>query len=130
MKATCTHALSFLIVLPVFFACLSVLAFAASSFATFDDVDEVLRFLEGKLTNELKSSDLSLRRKIWPDWIIKHDREIRGRLLPGDEDTIINWLLFGASFTKERKALFEVPETSRDLQKVISKRTTDLIGAL
>jgi hypothetical protein len=98
--------------------------------ATFDDVDQVLRFLETKLPLELMSSDLSVRRKVWPDWIARHDREIRGRLLPGDEDTIVNWLLFGSSFTREPKALFEVPETSNDLPKVISKRITDLIAAL
>src|SRR5215813_8139818 len=98
--------LSFLIVLPGFFACLCVLALAANSFATFDDVNQVLRFFENKLPSELKSSGSV--QKIWPDWIIKHDREIRGRLLPGDEDTIINWLLFGTSFTREPKALFEI----------------------
>src|SRR5262249_48229621 len=120
--------LSFSILLAAFFACLCMLALAANSFATFDDVDQVLRFFENKLPAELKSSGSV--QKTWPDWIARHDREIRGRLLSGDEDTIINWLLFGTSFTREPKALFEISKTTHDLQKVISRRTTDLIAAL
>jgi hypothetical protein len=120
--------LSCLIVLSLCFAFVSSFALAGKSFSTFDDVDQVLRFFESRLPAELKSPES--RRKIWPDWIAKHDREIRGRLQAGDEDTIINWLMFGTSFTKEPKALFEVPETSKELPKVISRRTTDLITAL
>jgi hypothetical protein len=120
--------LSFLIVLAAFFACRCVLALAGNSFATFDDVDQVLRFFENKLPAELKSSGSV--QNMWPEWIARHDREIRRRLQPGDEDTVINWLLFGTSFTKEPRALFEVPETSKELLKVTSRRTTDLIAAL
>lgn len=35
----------------------------------------------------------------WPDRIARHDREVRARLEQGDEDTIVNWMLFGTSFT-------------------------------
>jgi hypothetical protein len=117
---------SLLLVVSFCFLCLS--APARNSLATFDDIEHVLRFLEAKLPAELKSPDS--RRKVWPDWIARHDGDIRSRLLPGDEDTIINWLMFGTSFTKEPKALFEVPETSQDFRKVISKRITNLIAAL
>src|SRR2546425_5996387 len=36
---------------------------------------------------------------IWPDWISRHDADIRARLDRGDEDSIINLLLFGVTFT-------------------------------
>jgi hypothetical protein len=119
---------SCLIVLSGCLACVSAFALAANSFSTFDDVDQVLRFFVGKLPVELIPPES--RQKFWPDWIVRHDREIRGRLLPGDEDTIVNWLMFGTSFTKEPKALFEVSETSHDLPKVISRRITDFIAGL
>jgi hypothetical protein len=35
----------------------------------------------------------------WQTWIGGHDRNIRQRLREGDEDTLLNWLLLGRSFT-------------------------------
>ena len=90
----------------------------------------VLRSFADGLPAGLKSSDLSVQRKAWPDWVAAHDREIRGRLLQGDEDTVVNWLMFGTSFTKEPRALFEVPEKSSELPKVVSRRIADLMTAL
>jgi hypothetical protein len=39
------------------------------------------------------------RRSAWPRWLEAHDREIRSRLLRGEEDTLVNFVLFGVSFT-------------------------------
>src|SRR5262249_45373264 len=100
-----------------------------SSFTTYDDVQHVLALSTDTLPPELKSADLSGRRKAWSDWVIGHDRDIRKRLQRGDEDTIINWLLFGTSFTQQPTA-FEIPETSDRLSRIISNRTKDLISAL
>src|SRR5438034_8095680 len=97
---------------------LSGQALARNSFTDYDDVKQVLAFLTDTLPPELKPSDLSAQRKAWPDWVIGHDREIRSRLVRGDEDTIVNWLLFGTSFTKQPRAAS------------ISRRTRDLISAL
>src|SRR3954470_17290182 len=89
----------------VCFACVSAaLAMAGRSFATYDEAEPVLRSFADALPAGLKSSDLAIQRKAWPDWVSAHDREIRGRLLRGDEDTVVNWLMFGTSFTKEPKA--------------------------
>lgn len=35
----------------------------------------------------------------WQTWVADHDRTIRQRLREGDEDTLLNWLLLGRSFT-------------------------------
>jgi hypothetical protein len=90
----------------------------------------VLAFLTDILPPELKSSDLSARRKAWPGWVIAHDGDIRKRLQRGDEDTVINWLLFGTSFTQQPRALFEVSATSDGLPRLISRRTRDFVSAL
>src|SRR6266850_5108936 len=39
--------------------------------------------------------------QLWPSWVKARDAEIRERLTRGDEDTVVNFLLFGTSFTKQ-----------------------------
>jgi SAM-dependent methyltransferase len=37
----------------------------------------------------------------WPAWVSRRDTAIRARVLEGDEDSIINLLVFGTSFTRQ-----------------------------
>jgi hypothetical protein len=101
-----------------------------NSFTTYDDVEPVLNLLTDVLPTELKAAPLSDPRKAWSDWILSHDADIRKRLVRGDEDTIVNWLLFGTSFTRQPMALFEVPATSDRWPAFISQRIKDLISAV
>ena len=55
-----------------------------------DSVPDVLRGLAG---NDLAAA--------WAQWAAQRNREIRARLERGDEDTVVNLLLFGTSFTRE-----------------------------
>ena len=98
-----------------------VLTLAQGAFTDYSDVESVLTSLTEILPPELKSSDLP-RRKAWPDWVTGHDRDIRERLMRGDEDTIVNWLLFGTSFTQQPRAFFDGRD-ARGLRKLISQRT-------
>jgi hypothetical protein len=94
---------------------------AGKSFTDYSDVQQVLAFL----------NDSRLARpKAWREWVTAHDRDIRKRLLRGDEDTVVNWLLFGTSFTQQPKVFLEVSATSDNLRRLISSRTKDLISAL
>lgn len=111
-------------------AFLSVSSFARKSLTSYESVQQVLASLSGLLPPELHSSDLAAQRKAWPDWISRHDQDIRSRLLRGDEDTMANWLLLGTSFTREPRALLDVSATSGDLPQLISRRTRDLMSAL
>jgi hypothetical protein len=103
---------------------------ARNSFTSYDDVEQILRHLSDALPTELKPSAQSDPRKAWSDWIPDHDADIRKRLQRGDEDTIVNWLLFGTSFTRQPMALFEVPATSDRWPAFISQRIKDLISAV
>jgi hypothetical protein len=38
---------------------------------------------------------------LWPAWVTLHDQETRARLLRGDEDTMVNFLVLGTSFTRQ-----------------------------
>ena len=65
----------------------------------------------------------------WPGWIERHDRDIRARLEQGDEDTIVNWMLFGTSFTSRPRAVLGAVESGavRDRELVL-RRTIELIS--
>ncbi len=78
------------------------------------------------LPAELKGAD----RTTWSDWVIRHHRDIRARLERGDEDTLVNWLLFGTSFTNQPRALLDVDAASGALDGLLSKRIKDLVSAL
>jgi hypothetical protein len=84
--------------------------------ADFDEVHPVLRALK---------LDDTITQAVWPDWVVKHDQEIRARLNRGDEDTIINWLLFGTSFTNQPRAIIDQPG-----KNVIATRMKDFLAAL
>jgi hypothetical protein len=65
----------------------------------------------------------------WPDWISRHDRDVRARLEQGDEDTIVNWLLFGTSFTsRPRAVLGEVEPGAAGDRDLVVRRTIELIS--
>ena len=60
----------------------------------------------------------------WPAWVSGHNAEIRARLERGDEDSLVNFWLYGTSFTRLPRA------TDRDLAKLGDKeKAADLLGA-
>lgn len=66
----------------------------------------------------------------WPGWIARHDGEIRARLEQGDEDTIVNWLLFGTSFTSRPRAVLGAVESGAGGDReLVLRRTIELISA-
>jgi CheR methyltransferase, SAM binding domain len=86
--------------------------------------------LAGRLPPELNTLTLTQIEAAWPGWIERHDREVRARLEQGDEDTIVNWMLFGTSFTSRPRAVLGAVEsqTAGDRQLVL-RRTVELISA-
>ncbi|HLG54813.1 MAG TPA: hypothetical protein VI485_05750 [Vicinamibacterales bacterium] len=66
----------------------------------------------------------------WPGWIERHDREVRARLERGDEDTIVNWMLFGTSFTSRPRAVLGAVESGAGGDReLVLRRTIELISA-
>ena len=74
----------------------------------------------------------------WNAWASRHDSDIRSRLARGDEDTIVNWLLLGTSFTRRPRAFIDVPALEGsdrsgglpELSQLIAARAHDLVTAL
>ena len=105
-------------------------------FATYAEARDVLAALGDILPAALKAIDPSQADRTWADWAARHDRDVRARLERGDEETIVNWLLFGTSFTKVPRVPLEAsPETSREVAdarfaKLVATRAADLAAAL
>ena len=70
------------------------------SYLSYSDAEPILSALDEVLPAELKGKSPSELSAAWPNWIAHRDAEIRARLVQGDEDSLVNFLLFGTSYTK------------------------------
>src|SRR5437868_908041 len=68
---------------------------------SFEDARPVLQALAPILPSDLKSQDVNALAASWPEWVNKNNAETRARLERGDEDSLVNLLLFGTSFTEQ-----------------------------
>jgi hypothetical protein len=107
-----------------------LLTLAQKKFANLDDVQQILASLVDILPPALKPCVSSASQSAWQLWVVKHDSDIRSRLIRGDEDTVVNWLLFGTSFTQQPRAFIRESETVDGLRKRILQRVKDLISAI
>ena len=114
-------------------------AITPARFVRVHEARSILTELAGKLPPELNALTSAQLEKTWPQWIARRDREIRARLEQGDEDTIVNWMLFGTSFTSKPRALLGAVESGaagnqervlRQTIELISARLDDLLQAL
>jgi len=68
---------------------------------SFVEAQPVLQNFADDLPEDLKTVTSDHIPAIWPGYVRAHDSETRDRLLQGDEDSLINLLLFGTSFTHQ-----------------------------
>lgn len=89
-----------------------------TEFTPYSDARPILDLLAEILPAELREAPAESREKVWNEWAIKRDRAIRERLAQGDADSVINFLMFGTSFTKEsRLTAADVRRLTQDLSK-------------
>jgi hypothetical protein len=74
--------------------------------------------LYGKTPRQLESA--------WPEWVKREDAKIRARVERGNEDSIINLLRFGVTFT----ALPRITNHDTASREIIRGRIKDMIGAI
>jgi len=72
-------------------------------YLSYEEAQPVVSALDEILPAELKGKNSAELISTWPKWITHRDAEIRSRLALGDEDSLVNLLLFGTSYTKERR---------------------------
>jgi hypothetical protein len=70
---------------------------------TFDEAAPVIDAVRQRAPAELNG--VPTRASDWPAWVKRRDKEIRARLDRGDEDSVLNMLLFGTTFTRLPRAL-------------------------
>ena len=87
-----------------------------------------LPFEEARPALRLSKEPLALSSE-WPQWIRKKDTEIRARLTQGDEDSLVNFLLFGTSFTTQPRMTARQIETimASSADSAVSGATLDAI---
>jgi hypothetical protein len=103
------------------------------AYADAKPIIETLR--EDFLPAELRAKSAADREASWPGWVSRHDREIRARLDRGDEDSVVNLLLFGITFTKRPRVTEKdapPPGQSGALvdSALVQGRLTDLVAAV
>jgi DNA-binding GntR family transcriptional regulator len=95
----------------------------------FSEVRPILAELAGMLPAGLASLTPAQLETAWPAWIEQHDRDIRARIARGDEDTLVNWMLFGTSFTSRPRAVLGAVESGAGGDpEVVLRRTIELIS--
>ncbi len=105
-------------------------AVSPARFVRFSEARPILTELAGRLPTDLTTLTPAQMETAWPGWIERRDREIRARLDQGDEDTIVNWLLFGTTFTSRPRAVLGAVESgTTDDRDLVLRRTMELIAA-
>ena len=69
----------------------------------------------------------------WGDWVAQRDAAVRARIARGDEDSVVNLMLYGTTFTRRPRATPEAIAASRSdlpLADVMDGRLQDLLDAV
>jgi SAM-dependent methyltransferase len=91
-------------------------------FVPFEDARPALQLLAHLLPNELREKNAASLESFWPQWVRQSDAGIRARLAQGDEDSLVNLLLFGTSFTKEPRI------TARQIETILTSSSDPSVG--
>lgn len=110
---------------------------------SYEQAQPILKVIGNRLPEGLRGQNPAEMAKIWPGWVTSHDQEIRSRLMRGDEDSMVNFLVFGTSFTHQPRLSPDqftnllvgqgLPEPSPDASPATSiffKRVDDLMRGL
>jgi SAM-dependent methyltransferase len=88
----------------------------------YKEAKPILEVFSGRLPKDLASAAPGDLPAAWPGWVSRHNAEIRARLARGDEDTLINFWLYGTTFTTRPRA------TARDVAALGDpKKTAELM---
>lgn len=114
-------------------------------YITYEEARPIIEALGDVLPADLRGTVSKDFPSIWTNWVVRRDAEIRSRLVQGDEDSLVNFLLFGTSFTRRpRITLSELARTGEQrllgagnnspeavaFVKAIQSRADDLIQGM
>ena len=85
------------------------------SYITYEEARPIIEAFRDVLPVELRTASPQALPTVWPKWVARSDAAIRARLVQGDEDSLVNFLLFGSSFTaKPRIKLADLAHTREE----------------
>lgn len=67
---------------------------------SYSEAKPILERLAASLPAELAGKPSSELEAAWREWVSRRNLEIRARLERGDEDSIVNFLLFGTTYRR------------------------------
>lgn len=106
-----------------------------NAFVPYADVKPIFDALRPDLLPpDLRGKTPGEREATWSEWVARRDADIRARIAEGDEDSIINFLLYGTAFTNrarptEREIATLVTEPA-DALRWLRARIDDFVAGL
>jgi SAM-dependent methyltransferase len=109
------------------------------SYIGYEEARPILATLRDIAPPELQADGSADMAAAWSKWSVARDAEIRARLIQGDEDSLVNLLLFGTSYTRQpRVTLKGLAQTRQDANspaatafvEAVKARATDLIQGM
>ena len=102
---------------------------AESSVIPYEEVERLLQVPHVQAPLELTAS--GDRRAAWHHWLERHRAELDARLLRGDEDSIVNLMLYGTTFTSVRRTTpqdLSAPGGQLTSNEILDRRLEDSCG--
>lgn len=99
---------------------------------TYAEAASAFQLPDGALPPEFRAQSEPQRKTAWTTWAAAHDAAIRARLARGDEDSIVNFWLYGTSFTMlPRAAERDLASLGDDKsEELLIGRLDDLVAAM
>lgn len=98
---------------------------------TFEQAAPVFTALPSNLPPGLRGLSTEQIARQWTSWVEQHDRDVRARLARGDEDSLVNFWLYGTSFTAHPPAIARAaPGSPSALDDILEGRLNDLLDGI
>ena len=114
--------------------CIASPVFVQSSVVVtpFVDVRPIVQELKTDVPAEFADGDVDSTERAWRRWRSEHAAAMALRLAQGEEDSIVNFLLFGTSFTRQPRAVNDSSKIGgRDRgAAIVRARIDDLVAAI
>lgn len=99
----------------------------------YTDARPILTSFRDKLPAELLGMAPAELASVWPEWVLHHNADIRARLVRGDEDSIVNFWLYGTTFTTLPRATQQdltKPGAREKVEEMLLGRLDDLVAGI
>ena len=101
-------------------------------FTPIEDARPILSAMREALPEGLAGLPDERLASAWPPWVRERDRTVRARLVRGEQDTVVNLLYFGTSFTTAPRLTADGLRAlgQKDAEAALARRLADLSNAL